>query len=392
MLTKVEQEALEEQILAPYAMRSRLTRGRDHPLAPETVRTEFQRDRDRIIHCAAFRKLEYKTQVHYVQEGDYYRTRLTHTLEVAQIGRSLARNLRLNVDLAEAIALAHDLGHTPFGHTGEAALRRLMAAFGGFEHNAQGLRVVERLETRYPDFPGLNLTWEVREGILKHTTSYDAPAVDRFAPALMPTLEAQLIELADEIAYNTHDVDDALAMGLIEVEDLREVAWLWAIWEQARQESPGGAETYNGRAREFIKYRVIGRVIEMMMTDAVEATEANLERQGVRTIDDVREAGRRLARFSARVAEDNRLLRDFLYRRVYRHPRVVRMTTKAEGFIERLFNLYRAVPAQLPTSCQKRIGADPLERVIADYISGMTDRYLVEDYIRAFEPEGFLRG
>jgi dGTPase len=229
VLTKSEQEALEEQTLAPYAMKSRRTRGREYPIVPDAIRTEFQRDRDRIIHCAAFRKLEYKAQVYFIQEGDYYRTRLTHTLEVAQIGRSLARNLRLNVDLAEAMALAHDVGHTPFGHSGESALRRRMADRGGFEHNAQGLRVVEKLERRYPEFPGLNLTWEVREGLIKHSTSYDHPAADRFEPDRMPTLEAQVIEVADEIAFNSHDIDDALAMGLIEEDALREIAWVWDI-------------------------------------------------------------------------------------------------------------------------------------------------------------------
>jgi len=387
MLTRSEQEKLEDEILAPYAMRSRLTRGRDHPLVPDAIRTDFQRDRDRIIHCAAFRKLEYKTQVYFIQEGDYYRTRLTHTLEVAQIGRSLARNLRLNVDLAEAIALAHDLGHTPFGHTGESALKRLMADFGGFEHNAQGLRVVEKLETRYPEFHGLNLTWEVREGIAKHTTSYDHPEPEeRFAPELQPTLEAQAVEVADEIAFNSHDIDDALAMGLIEERDLVEVGWLWEIWEKARAACP------DGPGSDRVKYRAIGQLIELQMLDALEATEANIERLGIETVEDVRAAGQRILTFGPAMAENNAVLRDFLMRRVYRHPRVVRMVTKAETFIERLFNLYRRAPAMLPLECQERIEREGLERVISDYISGMTDRYLIEDYVRAFEPAPFLRG
>ncbi len=386
MLTQTDQEALEEQTLAPYAMKSRMTRGRDYPIVGDGIRTDFQRDRDRIIHCAAFRKLEYKSQVYFIHEGDYYRTRLTHTLEVAQIGRSLARNLRLNVDLAEAIALAHDLGHTPFGHSGERALRRLMADHGGFEHNAQGLRVVEQLERRYPEFPGLNLTWEVREGIIKHTTCYDHPAANRFDPDLSPTLEAQVIEIADEIAFNSHDIDDALAMGLIEAEDLREVPWLWELWERARTACP------DARSGDRIKYRALGQLIEMQMLDALKATEANLEQAGIRSIEDVRAARQRLVTFSSVVAANSALLRDFLMRRVYRHPRVVRMVTKAEEFIERLFNLYCRVPEQLPFDCQAQIEADGVHRVIADYISGMTDRFLLEDYARAFEPTLHLRG
>jgi len=386
MLTKSEQEMLEEQILAPYAMKSRLTRGREHPIVPDGIRTEFQRDRDRIIHSAAFRKLEYKAQVYFIQEGDYYRTRLTHTLEVAQIGRSLARNLRLNVDLTEAIALAHDVGHTPFGHSGETALRRLMANHGGFEHNAQGLRVVEKLERRYPEFPGLNLTWEVREGIIKHTTSYDLPVPDRFDPACSPTLEAQAVEVADEVAFNSHDIDDALAMGLLEEDDLREVGWLWEIWERAR--ATAGAEA---RGSDRVKYRALGHMIELQMLNALETTEANIRRMGIGSIEDVRACRPRIVAFSAPIAANNALLRDFLMRRVYCHPRVVRMVTKAEGFIERLFDLYCGVPSQLPLDCQAMIESEGRERVIADYISGMTDRFLLEDYIRAFEPEPFLR-
>ena len=386
MLTKSEQERLEEQILAPYAMKSRQTRGRDYPIVPDAIRTDFQRDRDRIIHSAAFRKLEYKTQVHFIEEGDYYRTRLTHTLEVAQIGRSLARNLRLNVDLAEAIALAHDLGHTPFGHSGETALRRLMKDHGGFEHNAQGLRVVEKLERRHPEFPGFNLTWEVREGILKHTTSYDQPTPDRFDPDLSPTLEAQAVEVADEIAFNSHDIDDALAMGLIEEGDLREVGWLWEIWEKASSACP------EARGSDHVKYRSLGQMIELQMLDALEATEANVRRLNIRSVEDVRACRQRIVAFSPHVAANNTVLRDFLIRCVYGHPRVVRMVTKAEGFIERLFDLYCRVPSQLPLDCQAWLETEGLERVIADYISGMTDRFLLEDYIRAFEPKPFLRG
>jgi len=385
MLTKAEQEALEEKSLAAYAMKSRHTRGRDYPIASDNIRTDFQRDRDRIIHCAAFRKLEYKTQVYFIHEGDYYRTRLTHTLEVAQIGRSLARNLSLNVDLAEAIALAHDLGHTPFGHSGEVALRRLMADHGGFEHNAQGLRVVEKLERRYPEFPGLNLIWEVREGMIKHTTSYDRPSPDRFDPHLAPPLEAQVVEIADEIAFNSHDVDDALAMGLIEENDLRQVGWLWQIWERAHRSCSDRRET------DRVKYRAIGQLIEIQMLDVLEATEAGIARLGIRSVEDVRNARQRIVAFSPQMAGENVILRDFLLRHVYNHPRVVRMVAKAEDFIERLFKSYRNRPGQMPLECQAWIETEGLERVIADYISGMTDRFLMDEYVRAFEPEPFLR-
>jgi dGTPase len=381
MLTKKQLEKLEEKMQAPYAMRSCDTRGRDHAISPDKLRTEFQRDRDRIIHSAAFRKLEYKTQVFVTHEGDYFRTRLTHTMEVAQFARTLARNLRLNVDLAEAIALAHDLGHTPFGHSGEQALSRLMKDEGGFEHNSQGLRVVEYLEERYSEMPGLNLTWEVREGIIKHHTAYDKPTIEsRFEPAKAPTLEAQIVDIADEIAYNNHDLDDALKIGLVEEEDLREVPWCWELFQKARK-------GYERPVREkFVKYRVIGAVIDFQVLDALRQTEQNLVQVNIKTPSDVREFGRKLATFSSEMIEKNGQLKDFLMKRVYRHPHVVRMATKAEKFIEELFKLYCETPEQLPIKYQERIRKDGLKRVICDYISGMTDRYLQEEYKKAFEP------
>lgn len=382
---KEELEQLEAETLAPYAVLSSRTRGRDYPVTPDTLRTEFQRDRDRIIHSSAFRKLEYKTQVFVIHEGDYFRTRLTHTMEVAQIARSLARNLRLNEDLTEAIALAHDIGHTPFGHSGERALRRLMDTEGGFEHNEQGLRVVERLEERYADIPGLNLTWEVREGIIKHATAYDTPRIDkRFDPHNAPTLEAQVVDLADEIAYNNHDLDDALKMGLIEEEDLEAVPWCWEIFQEARKRF-----ARNERDR-FVKYRMIGIVINMQVTDALQATYANLQKYNIRSADDVRHLGKKLAQFSPEMSEKNQQLRNFLRANVYQHPRTIKMATKAEKFVSELFTAYLEVPEQLPRNFQKRISQDGKARVICDYISGMTDRYLLEDYIRTFEPKLLL--
>ncbi|MCD6385056.1 deoxyguanosinetriphosphate triphosphohydrolase [Candidatus Sumerlaeota bacterium] len=382
VLVKEDLEKLEAETLAPYAMLSSQSRGRQYPISPDEFRTEFQRDRDRIIHSTAFRKLEYKTQVFVIHEGDYFRTRLTHTMEVVQIAQSLARNLRLNVDLTEAIALAHDIGHTPFGHSGERALRRLMADEGGFEHNEQGLRVVELLEERYPDIPGLNLTWEVREGIIKHATEYDTPRIEeRFEPHKAPTLEAQIVDLADEIAYNNHDLDDALKMGLIEEEDLKSVPWCWEIFQQARSSMKHSARD------KFVKYRAISTVIHLQVTDALQQTQANIEKYNIRSVADVRNLGKKIAQFSPEMTEKNRQLKDFLMANVYRHPHTIKMVTKAEKFVERLFLSYLDVPEQLPRKYQERLKYESKKRVICDYISGMTDRYLLEEYIKTFEPQ-----
>jgi dGTPase len=380
MREKLEQ--LERQTLAPYAAFSSASRGREHVCAPCRMRTEFQRDRDRIVHCAAFRKLEFKTQVYVIHEGDYYRTRLTHTMEVAQIARTMARSLRLNSDLTEAVALAHDMGHTPFGHSGETALHRLMAGHGGFEHNRQGLRIVECLEQRYREFPGLNLTWEVREGVAKHSTSYDAPSLDRFDPMLAPTLEAQLVDAADEIAFNHHDLDDALKLGILSRHDLEEVPWLAEI---CREVGAGGLSS----EREFDQYdrcRLIGALIDAAVRDALEQTERNIREVGIRTLEEVRQYGKRLVDFSEETSGRNRVLRSFLMRHVYRHPNVMAMTSKAERFIESLFQVYCHTPQMLPARYQTLGETEGLERAVADYISGMTDRYCLEEYKRMFLP------
>lgn len=380
-------EEQEAQLLAPYAMRSRETRGRDYPISPDQYRTDFQRDRDRIIHSAAFRKLEYKTQVYVIHEGDYYRTRLTHTLEVAQIGRTLARSLGLNADLTEAIALSHDLGHTPFGHSGESAMQKLLKESGGFEHNLQSLRVVEKLEERYHDFPGLNLTWEVREGIAKHSTAFDAPNCGRFDPKCSPTLEAQVCDLADEIAYNHHDIDDAVKMGLLELDQLEAVHWAHEILRDEQTKLP--TETRS----KHVVYRMIGRMMDMTVGDVLTETQRRIEAGGIRSVDDVRKNKGRIVDFSPPMRARLDELKDFLLKNVYFHPHVVRMQTKAERFVTSLFSLYREIPKQLPIKYQERISTDGLDRVITDYISGMTDRYCLEEYIKAFEPSlGPVRG
>ena len=382
MLTRVELEQFENENLALFAMRSSQTRGREYEIEPDELRTEYQRDRDRIIHSAAFRKLEYKTQVYIPHFGDYFRTRITHTLEVAQIARSLSRSLRLNMDLTEAIALAHDLGHTPFGHSGETALKKLLVAEGGFEHNEQGLRVVEFLEERYHDIPGLNLTYEVREGIIKHDTEYDSPNVpERFCPLEAPTMESQICDLADEIAYNNHDIDDALKMDLLHIDDLKDVDWVYEVFVKAREALGAGV------GDKFVKYRAIGSLIDMHVRDVLKTTQANLTHHNVKDLSDVRRLRQvHLVSYSDEMKMKMRVLKDFLMRRVYRHPIVVRMSTKSERLVEKMFTLYTEIPEQLPLKYQARIERDGLHRVVIDYISGMTDRYLIDDYAKAFEP------
>ncbi len=368
--------------LAPYAARSAASRGREHPEVFKDERPAFERDRDRVIHCEAFRKLEYKTQVFLNHEGDYYRTRLTHSLEVAQIARGLARGLRLNEDLAEALALAHDLGHTPFGHTGEHVLNRLAADEGGFEHNLQGLRVVTLLEERYPGFPGLNLTWEVREGIVKHASSWDRPVakgLEEYDLGLQPTLEAQLIDIADEIAYNNHDIDDGLEAGYITLEDLHEVTLWRETWDLVQGKHPG----LSGRRAV---YQTISHLIGRMMADLVEATEAAIRGAGVETLEDVRRAGRRLVRRSPEMEAKNRELKEFLHRRLYRHPKVEAMRVKAERFLTELFQAYVDHPGLLGGRALRRAETEGLKRVVCDRIAGMTDRSCLEEYRRLFDP------
>ncbi len=373
---------MREQGLASYAAYSRDSLGRRFEEPFKDERLMFERDRDRIIHCAAFRRLEYKTQVFVNHEGDYYRTRLTHSLEVAQIARGIARNLRLNEDLVEALALSHDLGHTPFGHTGEYVLNRLMEDYGGFEHNQQSLRIVETLEHRYPNFDGLNLSWEVREGIIKHSSSYDkasSAAMAPYAPEQRPALEAQIIDLADEIAYNNHDIDDGLKAGYITLADLKAVE----LWQQ----------TYTMIGQKFPVMddkrhilQTISYLIGELIHDLVRTTTRNLQTAGITTMDDVRRQKENLVGMSSEMEELNRELKKFLYRKLYRHSKVERMRVKAERFLTLLFENYMDNPTLLPERHQERFEKYGKERVICDYIASMTDRYAQDEYKRLYEP------
>lgn len=373
---------MERPDLAPYATRSTASRGRQHDEPFKDDRPLFERDRDRIIHCAAFRRLEYKTQVFVNHEGDYYRTRLTHSLEVAQIARGIARKLRLNEDLAEALALAHDLGHTPFGHTGEDVLNTLMADFGGFEHNRQSLRVVDRLEERYPGFVGLNLCFETREGIIKHSSEYDHPGVDAvqgFEPEKRAVLEGQIIDLADEIAYNNHDIDDGLKSGYITLEGLQTVQ-LWSeTWDSVSRKFPG-----LDRRRQT--YQTISHLIGTLVNDLVTTALQNIGSRRIDSLEDVKNSAANLAAFSPEMCKKNRELKRFLMNNLYRHPKVERMRLKAQRFLTMLFESYVENPGLLPRDYQEKYGEEGKERVVCDYLAGMTDRYALDEYKRLFEP------
>ncbi len=366
---------------APYAADPQRSRGREHAEPPPGLRSEYQRDRDRIVHCSAFRRLEYKTQVFVNHEGDLYRTRLTHTLEVAQIARTIARALELNEDLCEAIALAHDLGHTPFGHAGQDALNACMKEHGGFEHNLQSLRVVDRLERRYAEFDGLNLTFETREGILKHCTRARAAELgalgQRFIDGLQPGLEAQIANLADEIAYNNHDVDDGLRAGLLDLEQLRGLS----LFEDRYREV---VERYPELPAKQVRYEVIRRIINHLVTDLVQNSRLRIAEANPSSIDDVRHAGRPLIAFSAEVAQANTELKRFLFRNLYRHYRVHRMNVKTRRVISDLFRYFHEDPLLLPPHARPDEGEDLHGRArrVADYVAGMTDRFAIAEWAR----------
>ena len=380
MLTREKLESIEEKMLAPYAMKSTDSRGRKYPEEEHPMRTAFQRDRDRVIHCSAFRRLEYKTQVFVNHEGDYYRTRLTHTLEVVQITRTVARALRLNEDLAEAIALAHDLGHTPFGHSGERTLNSLMKDEGGFEHNLQSLRVVDYLEDKYPHYRGLNLTWEVREGIIKHSSEHDHPELfEEFEPHLKATLEATIVNLADEIAYNNHDIDDGLTSEMITVDQLKEVALWQENYERVIKEMPD--HPFKVKRHQTVRY-----IINTLVTDLVENILYNINRLNIRNVEDVRSCKEMIVIFSPDVLDKGRELKLLLRKNLYTHYRVVRMAEKANRFMTELFNAYHSNPEQLPPHLFSQIEGDNKERIIADYIAGMTDRYALDEYKKLFDP------
>jgi dGTPase len=374
-------ESTERSDLAGYACSSGASRGRKHPEELRDNRPAFERDRDRIIHCAAFRRLEYKTQVFVNHEGDYYRTRLTHSLEVAQIGRAIARKLHLNEELTEALALSHDLGHTPFGHTGEEVLNRLMHGFGGFEHNMQSFRVVDELEERYPGFNGLNLTWEVREGIIKHSTPYDSASeiMAEFLPGTVPSIEGQIINYADEIAYNNHDIDDGLKSGYITLEMLEQVE----LWHDV---CAGVRRRYPAIDDKRLVYQTISALIGLLISDICTTTSANLADLGIASLDDLRRVNRPVVYFNADITGRNQALKKFLFRNLYRHYKVDKMRVKAEIFITRLFETYLRHPNLLPPKYRSRLERFGLQRVVCDYIAGMTDRFALDEYKRLFEP------
>lgn len=383
MRTREEYLDRERALLAPYASLAAETRGRAHPEPEHLLRSPFERDRDRIIHSSAFRKLEYKTQVFVNHEGDYYRTRLTHTLEATQITRSLARFLRLNEDLAEAIALVHDVGHPPFGHAGEEALETLMQASGGFEHNRQTLRVMDTLESPYVDFPGLNLTWEVREGIVKHGSSFDrtAPEFAPFAGTPWPSLEAQVADACDQIAYNAHDLDDGLTAGLITLDELSEVA----LWRQLAGEGKGATRL----TPQQTKHEVVRRLINAQAQALAREVETRVERWGLASTDAVRQAPALVAVFPPEMEALNAELRQFLRERVYASYRVCRMAIKARRVLESVFRSYEEFPSQLPPAVAERAaqgGGDAgFHRVLCDYLAGLTDREALEEHRRLFD-------
>ena len=373
---------MRESRLAAYAAAPARSRGRRFPESPPRGRSDYQRDRDRIIHSTAFRRLEYKTQVFVNHEGDLFRTRLTHSLEVAQLGRSIARNLGLEEDLTEAIALAHDLGHTPFGHAGQDALNACMKPYGGFEHNLQSLRVVDLLEQRYAAFDGLNLTFETREGILKHCSLRDARELgelgERFLKKRRPSLEAQIANVADEIAYNNHDVDDGLRSGLLNLDELREVSIF-------KRHDGAVLQAFPGLSGRRLVHETVRRMIDTLVTDLIEASSENIRREKPGSLEEVRSAPA-LVSFSESVRAEQLELKRFLNEKLYRHYRVARMSSKARRIVTELFGAFLAEPILLPPEFQSR-ASDDKPRAIADYIAGMTDRYAMLEHRRLFAIE-----
>lgn len=382
-MRKEEIEKRENEILEKYAVFSLKTFGRKYKEEEHPFRTPFQRDRDRIIHSTAFRRLEYKTQVFIYHEGDYYRNRLTHTLEVQQIARTIARELKVNEDLVESIALSHDLGHTPFGHKGEMVLNEIMVSYGlaGFEHNRQSLRIVDFLENRYPQFPGLNLTFEVREGIIRHITSYDIPLLEEeyseFTKYKSPTIEAQIVNAADEIAYICHDLDDGIKSEIIDYDDLKGVE----IWEEIEEMSKIKNKTHK-------RHIMIRNLINYLVSDVIEETKKKLKELNPQSVDDVRNS-EIIVRHSEKVKRKFESLRKFLEEKMYSHPKVIRMTEKGGKIIKALFEAYYKEPRQLPYHIQERMKRERKEVVICDYVAGMTDRFAISEYQKLFSPDVF---
>lgn len=382
MRTREELETIENEILMPYAVKSKDTQGRQHKEQEHSYRTIFQRDRDRILHSSAFRRLEYKTQVFVNHVGDYYRTRLTHTLEVAQIARTIAKTLGVNEDLTEAISLAHDLGHTPFGHAGQDVMARLMKADGGFEHNKQSFRIVTFLEAPYPEFRGLNLSYELLEGIMKHVTEYDLPDGNSLVKKGYPSIEAQIANIADAIAYNNHDVDDGLKSGFLHLGDLKDIE----LWETHFQ------EVKTNHKDQIFKRQVrltVKKMINELVTDLIENTEKEIQERKIKTIEDVKENGKGLVDFSPRVKEKLSQLKKFLFKKLYRHYKVERMTEKAERILSDLFFAYSKNPNIIPPNFKITYeeSDDTIERIVCDYLAGMTDRFALDEYAKLFDPK-----
>lgn len=378
LFSRIKLEDIEDKMLAGYATHSTFSRGRLHPDDEPEYRTKFQRDRDRIIHTTAFRRLEYKTQVFINDEGDYYRTRLTHTLEVSQIGRTIARALGANEDLTEAICLVHDLGHPPFGHSGERTLSRLMVDAGGFDHNKQSFRIVTELEHRYPDFPGLNLTWEVLEGIVKHETEYDRGDAKEFNPDLRGHIEAQIVNIADALAYTAHDLDDGLRSQMISPRQLEGIE----LWELLIDRTHVDAYQMDDLSRHIMIRKLIG----LEVTDVVENTMKKIHQSGAKTSEDIQKLSYNVVTFTEDLHRRNRQLMDFLFRELYNHYRVVRMAQKADRIISDLFLAYQAHPEILPGHVYQQSNERSLERTICDYIAGMTDRFAIDEHRKLFEP------
>ncbi|MBI5814822.1 MAG: deoxyguanosinetriphosphate triphosphohydrolase [Nitrospinae bacterium] len=371
-------ERLEDQLLAPYASKTRDSRGRRHPEEEHPYRTIYMRDRDRVIHSGAFRRLEYKTQVFVYHEGDHYRTRLTHTIEVSQIARSMARALHLNEDLCEAMALSHDLGHPPFGHSGERALDILMKDHGGFEHNAHAMRIVDHIENRYPEFRGLNLTWETREAIARHSKRPDNPMFAEFMGFPHPSIEAQVADIADEIAYNSHDLDDGLESGLLKEDALNDTA----LWKRFYGEIPSEFKITKRHAR----YHMIRKIINAQVSDAVFHTESEIERHSITSPDGARNCKEHSCGFSDEMSKDHMELKKFLRDNMYKSYRVIRMEEKAHEIVTRLFEKYAHRPEILPPRVQRQLEFEDRSRLICDYIAGMTDKYALEEYQKLFDP------
>jgi len=376
--TREYQESIEDKILAPYAIHSKTSKGRKYPESEPDYRTCFQRDRDRILHTTSFRRLEYKTQVFINYEGDYYRTRLTHTLEVTQIGRTIARALGANEDLVEVICMAHDMGHPPFGHAGEATLNLLMKDFGGFNHNHHSYRIVTEIERRYPQFPGLNLSWEVLEGMVKHETEYDKTDALEFDPDLRGHLEAQITNVADELAYTCHDLDDGLRSGIITPEMLEGIE----LWERIAEKHQNRSCNLDDLTRHMIIRDLTGLEVNSM----IDASTKRIETMNIKTAKELQSLPYNVVGFDEQLKKQNQILKEFLFKNMYHQYRVVRMQKKAERILTELFNAYAAEPSMLPKQFQDQIEEKGKQRTICDYLAGMTDRFAVDEYSKLFDP------